>query len=96
VLIVVVLIVLLFGPRAKWVKRFLPNTANRVVFMVIISALIVGWFVMGILNVVEGDTGEGYFGVGLAMLCAGALYRFISERWLKGAQEPTKVADETK
>jgi ABC-type arginine/histidine transport system permease subunit len=91
--LIIVLIVLIFGPRAKWVKRFLPNTANRVVFMVIISALIVGWFVMGIINVVEGDRGEGYFSVVLALLCAGALYRFISEWWLKGAQKPMDVAD---
>jgi hypothetical protein len=74
-MLIIVLIVLLFGPRAKWVKRFLPNTANRVVFLVIISGLIVGWF--------EGDRGEGYFSVVLALLCAGFLDRFISEWWLK-------------
>jgi hypothetical protein len=64
--------------------------------MAIISALIVGWCVMGIINVVEGDRGEGYFGVALAVLCAGALYRFISEWWLKGAQASTNVADGAK
>jgi hypothetical protein len=91
--LIIVLIVLLFGPRAKWVKRFLPNTANRVVFIVIISALIVGWFVMGVFNVVEADRGEGYFGMAIAVLCGGALYRFISEWWLRGSQALPKVAD---
>jgi hypothetical protein len=96
VLLIIVLIGLLFGPHSKGVKRFLPNTANRVVFMVVMSALIVDWFVMGIIKVVEGDRGEGYFGVALAVLCAGALYRFISEWWLKGAKALPNLGDGAK
>ena len=80
---IVILICLLLGPRAGWVKRFLPTTANRVVFVTIVSALIVVWVVQAIGNLNQGVQGEGYFGLAISAVCAGSLYRFISEWWLK-------------
>ena len=44
---VVVLVCLLTGPHARWVKRFLPNTANRAAFVVIVIGIIVSWIVQG-------------------------------------------------
>jgi high-affinity Fe2+/Pb2+ permease len=91
VILIVVLIVLLFGPRAKWVKRLLPNTANRVVFGVVISALILGWTIMGVLNVIKGESREGYIGVALGLACALLFFRFISEWRLKPIGESSKT-----
>jgi hypothetical protein len=85
-LIYLILIILLVGPRAGWVKRFLPNTANRVVFTVLISALIVTWLGMGIAALLQGAQSDGYIDLVFSLLTAGAFYRFISEWWLKGAQ----------
>ena len=73
---------LLVGPRAKWVKRFLPSTANRIVFVVIVVALIVAWIVQGTGSLTHGDRG-GYVTLAFAVLSGGALYRFIYDWWLK-------------
>ena len=86
-LLIIVLIVLLFGPRAKWINRLLPNKANRMLFGIVISALIIGWTIMGVRNVIQGDTGEGYFGVGLGLACAALFARFVSVWWLKPKME---------
>jgi len=77
---------LLFGPRAKWVKRFLPSTANRVVFVLIVVGLIVAWIVQGAGSVNHGDRG-GYVNLIFAVLCFFALYRFIHEWWVSARPE---------
>jgi hypothetical protein len=71
------------GPRAKWAKRFLPNSANRIVFLILVCTLIVVWMVQGVGDVVHGDRGEGYFTVTYAVLCGAALCRFIYEWWMR-------------
>ncbi len=73
---------LLMGPRAKWVTKFLPSTANRVVFVLIIVGLIVAWTIQGAGSLTHGDRG-GYFNLTLAVLCGGTLYRFIHDWWLR-------------
>jgi len=77
---------LLVGPHAKWVKRFLPSTANRIVFVVIVAALIVVWIVQGTGSVTHGDRG-GYITLTFAVLCGAALYRFIYDWWLRTPPE---------
>ena len=84
---IVILICLLTGPNARWVKRFLPNTPNRIVFLIIVIALIVAYTVLGIGSVSHGERGEGYFTLTVAALCGIALYRFIYDWWLR-AQKP--------
>jgi hypothetical protein len=49
---------LLSGPKARWVKRFLPNTANRVVFVIIVGALILALGLQGY-KTFTGGTLEG-------------------------------------
>ena len=74
---------LLVGPHARWVKRFLPNTANRVVFVVIIAAVIVALIVQGASGVTHGD-GGGYLNLSVSpLLCGAALYRFVYQLWLR-------------
>lgn len=73
---------LLMGPRAKWVTKFLPSTANRIVFLVIVIALIVAWSVLAAGSVSHGDRG-GYVNLTFAALCGAALYRFIYEWWIR-------------
>ena len=82
-----IFICLLMGPRAKWVTKFLPSTANRIVFVVIVLALIVAWIVLGVGSVSHGDRG-GYLNLTFAALSGAALYRFIYEWWLR-TQPPT-------
>ena len=77
---------LLFGPRAKWVKRFLPSTANRVVFVLIVVGLIVAWIIEGTGSVNHGGRG-GYVNIVFAVLCSFPLYRFIHEWWVNTRPE---------
>jgi hypothetical protein len=92
--VILFLFVLISGPHAKWVKRFLPNNANRIAFVVIVSPLIAGLFIMDIVIVVQGERG-GYIGMALSVLCFVALYRFISDWWLKDAPERDRIRDTT-
>jgi hypothetical protein len=78
---VCLLMCLVMGPRAKWSKRFLPNTINRVLFVVIVSVLILVGVVGGVEN---SDRGEGYFTLVMSILLAAGLYRFIAHWWLRG------------
>jgi xanthine/uracil permease len=80
VLAIPIFLCLLVGPRAKWVKRFLPSTANRIVFVVIVVALIVAWIVEGTGSVSRGDRG-GYVILTFAVLCGAALCRFVYDGW---------------
>jgi hypothetical protein len=64
------------------VKRFLPNTANRVVFVVIIAAVIVALIIQGASGVTHGD-GGGYLNLTFGGLCGATLYRFVYEWWLR-------------
>ena len=73
---------LLVGPHAKWVKRFLPSTANRIVFVIIVAALIVAWIVQGTGSVTHRGR-EGYITWTFAVLYGAALYRFIYDWWLR-------------
>jgi hypothetical protein len=82
VLAIPIFLCLLVGPHARWVKRFLPNTANRVVFVVIIAAVIVALIVQGASGAAHGD-GGGYLNLTFGVLCGAALYRFIYEWWLR-------------
>jgi hypothetical protein len=87
---------LLSGPKARWVKRFLPNTANRVVFVIIVGALILALGLQGYKTFTGGTLEGGYFPFVEALLCAVALYRFIVEWWLRspvsGAQDRRRHA----
>jgi hypothetical protein len=88
VLAIPIFLCLLMGPHARWVKRFLPSTANRVVFVVIIVAVIVALIVQGAGGVTHGDR-EGYFDLTFAVLCGIALHRFVYEWWLRSqVQQP--------
>lgn len=70
------------GTHARWVKRFLPSTANRVVFVVILVAVTVALIVQGAGGVTQEDRG-GYFDLTFAVLCGAALHRFVYEWWLR-------------
>lgn len=35
-----ILVCLLAGPNGKWVKKFLPTTANRLVFLIIVLFIV--------------------------------------------------------
>lgn len=72
-LLLAILICLLVGPNAKWVKRFLPNNANRIVFVTAITGLVIAWLIQGIGNITHGDRGEGYFTLTLSALSCRAL-----------------------
>lgn len=85
-LAIAIFLCLLMGPNAKWVKRFLPGTANRIVFLVIVVGLILAWLVQGTGSVKHGDHG-GYITLTFAVLCGGALYRFIYDWWLRTRPE---------
>jgi hypothetical protein len=76
------------GPHAQWVKRFLPNTANRLVFIVIVVALIVASVVVGTNLFHRGETFGGYFYIAQGLLCGGALTRFPYTWWFK-SETPT-------
>ena len=91
-LAVVLFACLVLGPRAKWVKRILPNTANRIVFVVIVIALAITWMVQGFGTVSHGDKGEGYFTLTFATLCGLSLFRFIYDWWLSA---PTSGAPDS-
>ena len=79
---IVIFICLLTGPHAKWVKRFLPNTANRVIFVLIVAGIIAAWIVQGV-EIMRHDPGKEYFAFASAILCSGALYRFIHVWWVR-------------
>jgi hypothetical protein len=79
---------LLSGPRAKWVKRFLPTTANRIVFVALVSLAILASTFQGVDSISRGDQGAGYFTLGFNVLCIAALFRFIYDWWLKARQSP--------
>jgi hypothetical protein len=83
---IIVVICLFLGPKSKVVKRFLPNTANRAVFVAFVSALILLWTVMGISSISSGSPMEGDFDLGFAGLTGIALYRYIAVWWMKGAR----------
>ena len=78
-----IFVCLLTGPHARWVKRFLPNTANRVVFVLIVTGMIVAWVVQGIELMKHGERGQEYFPFAFALLCGGALYRFVHVWWVR-------------
>lgn len=80
---IIVFIVLLSGPHAKWVQKFLPNTANRIVFTVPVAVCIVAWLVVGIGDIATGNRGEGFFSLVLSVLVGAAFYRFVNEWWFK-------------
>ncbi len=81
---IVVFVCLLTGPKARWVKRFLPNTTNRVVFVVIVSGMIVAWVAQGVELMKAGGLGRDYyFPFTFALLCGGALYRFVHVWWMR-------------
>jgi hypothetical protein len=90
---VIILVCLLTGPRAKWVKRFLPNTANRIVFIVIVALGIIASTLQGASSLSHGDRGEGYFTLVFNALCVAALLRFIYDWWLKVRQPPNVGED---
>jgi hypothetical protein len=94
---IIVFVVLLSGPQAKWVKRFLPNTANRIVFTVPIVICIVAWLGFGINDIIVGNRGEGIFSLALSLIVGAAFYRFANEWWLKKkALESLTPGDEVK
>jgi hypothetical protein len=80
---VVIFICLLSGPHARWVKKFLPNTTNRILFILIVSGIIVAWIVQAVEVINHGQRGQEYFPLAFAVLCGGALYRFIHVWWVK-------------
>ena len=80
---IVVFACLLAGPHARWVKRFLPTTANRVVFVVIVTGVIVAWLVQGFQFLRTDAHGKEYFPFAYAILCGGAIYRFVHVWWVK-------------
>jgi len=92
VLLIIVFFVLVSGPNAKWVKRFLPDTANRVLFTAAMSALLLGWFVMGVVSIVQGRAGEGLFSIALSVACAAALYPFIAAWWLRPKKDTVPLS----
>jgi len=79
---IVIFVCLLTGPHARWVRRFLPNTANRVVFVLVVTGIIVAWVVQA-LGLVKRGRGEEYFPLTFALLCGGALYRFVHVWWVR-------------
>jgi hypothetical protein len=91
VLGLVILLCLILGPRAKWVKRILSSTANRIVFVLIVGAIVVAWIVEGVNTLAQGDRGGGYATLGVAFIFGAALYRFIHDWWLrtKGRASPS-------
>lgn len=80
---IVVFLCLLTGPHARWVKRFLPNTPNRAVFVLIVTGMIVAWIVQGLELMKPHGRGREYFPFTFALLCSGALYRFIHVWWVR-------------
>jgi len=78
---------LIMGPRQRWVKKFLPNTANRVVFTVVIVALIVFSLFQGISVLALGERGLGYYTLAYSVLCIVGLYRFIHVWWIRPPQQ---------
>jgi hypothetical protein len=80
---IVIFICLLTGPHTKWVKRFLPNTANRVIFVVIVTGMVAAWIVQGTELINHAKGGEQYFPFACAILCGGALYRFVHVWWVR-------------
>ena len=84
-----VFVCLLTGPHARWVKRFLPNTANRAMFVIIVTGIIVAWIVQALELMKRDGRGQEYFPRTFALLCSGALYRFIHVWWVRpGSQQP--------
>jgi hypothetical protein len=74
---------LLIGPHARWVRRFLPDTANRLLFIAIVVALIVASVIEGTTLLHRGQTFGGYFYITQALLCGSALIRFPYIWWFK-------------
>jgi hypothetical protein len=68
-----VFVCLLTGPHARWVKRFLPNTANRAMFVIIVTGIIVAWIVQALELMKRDGRGQEYFSLTFALLCSCAL-----------------------
>jgi len=86
---IVIFICLLSGPHARWVKKFLPNRTNRIVFVLIVSGIIVAWIVQAAEAINRGHRGQEYFPLASAVLCCSALYRFIHVWWIKSDRPVT-------
>lgn len=87
---IIIFVCLCMGPRAKWVKRFLPGTANRVVFVIIVTAMIVAWVIQGVGGVDHGGRGVAYFTLIFAVLFCAGLWRFIYEWWIRSQSQATQ------
>jgi hypothetical protein len=80
-----ILVCLLAGPDGKWVKKFLPTTANRLVFLITVLFIVGSGISQGIDSLRHGEKGLGYFSLAMYGLCVLALWRFINSWWINKA-----------
>jgi len=72
-----VLVCLFCSPHSKLVNRFLPNAANKMVFLAIATTLTLDWALVGKHIVTMGHSTTGWFTIALAVLCGIRMCRYI-------------------
>jgi hypothetical protein len=81
---IVIFLCLLAGPNAGWVKKFLPNTATRLVFL----ALMLLIMALGIEQEIRAIADTATLGCAIAVsigIISGlfALWRFVNAWWIR-------------